>query len=262
MRIGCGGRFELQQQDDEIEIRSPNFPDPPPVAECDWLIIGRPASSLRIDFDLGTGIACSSTDRSLSVYDGGSTQSPLLAQSCPRRSSVSSTDNVMLIRFVATAPGLQDAFTARVKHSVCGGTYVISVDSLLRTKNYPNSYPPNMRCDYILRSHHPDHNLLLTINRLDLKSKPGNPLYTGRDAEECDGAGDVVEIRDHDSNGQVLARYCGQSNLTISLPTPSSQAFVSFRSDSSDAGSGFQMHIQTNYRSKCDTGVFELTFMN
>ena len=135
VRVGCTQKYRLQSKDDVQIIQSPNYPNPPPLSECDWTFSSPPSTSIRIDFKiLNTNIPCNLSEQAISIYNGGSAMSGLLMRDCPRVSSVFSTENMMHVSYITNGENLHAAFQASVQISVCGGTYLFSLSGQILQK--------------------------------------------------------------------------------------------------------------------------------
>lgn len=94
-------------------------------------------------------------------------------------------------------------------------------------KDYPNSYPLESECIWII------------------SASPGNRVtfnfisFNIEESEYCNT--DYVELREQDSSGPFLGRYCGDQVPTLNF-TSTNVLWVKFRSDQSGTAPGFQAY--------------------
>lgn len=247
IRVGCTQKYNLQTKEDMITIQSPSYPNPPNGAiECEWTFLAPASTSIRIDFKiLNTNIPCNLTEQSISIYNGGSPLSSLLIRDCPRMSSVFSTENMMHISYITNGENLHAAFMANVQIAICGGTYIIRNRVLLKSKNYPSNYLNNLNCKYYFQTELPSYNIEFKITKLDLANNTDQAAPAN--ITDCDSAGDFIEIRDIDSDGPILGRFCGSSNkknFVVKVTSYSDHAFVLFKTDAELTASGYLIEIR------------------
>ncbi|KAM4723164.1 embryonic protein UVS.2-like [Rhinophrynus dorsalis] len=159
-------------------VKSANYPSPyPDNARCVWLIRNPSGQvSLKFEaFDVQSSSDCSSDY--IKVYDGASTNSPLLLEKTCGRGQIPpliSSTNRMLVEFVSDASTTATGFKASYSTVRCGGTYYTPSKNIT-SPGYPNNYPSNMDCEYLITAP-PSYKVSLSISKFSLQ--PGkNCIY-------------------------------------------------------------------------------------
>ncbi|KAM5129364.1 embryonic protein UVS.2-like [Mantella aurantiaca] len=132
---------------------SANYPSAyPDNVNCVWLIrtpYGQASLSFN-GFDVQSTPDCSSDY--MRIYDGPSKKSPvLLDKTCGSQSipQIIASSSQMLVEFVSDGGIAGVGFTATYSPVQCGGTYFNS-QGTFSSPGYPNSYWPNMNCNYTI----------------------------------------------------------------------------------------------------------------
>ncbi|KAK0135379.1 Membrane frizzled-related protein [Merluccius polli] len=105
----------------------------------------------------------------------------------------------------------------------CGGV-LSDTEGSFSSPNHPGSYPPNSLCVWVIRVQ-PPHLVQVHVSSLTVEG-PSPCLF------------DWLEVQERRDQGSVLTRLCGNV-APPTFNTDSSSVWVTFRSDSSIAGSGF-----------------------
>lgn len=105
--------------------------------------------------------------------------------------------------------------------SACGGTYT-SYQGKIASPGYPNSYPLNAECVWILNNS-PGNKLQLTFSEFDIQQ-----------SDNCDL--DYLEIREDSGIGKLISVSCGTS---IEPVRSSSKLWIKFKSDGDGVAKGF-----------------------
>ncbi|KAM4723165.1 embryonic protein UVS.2-like [Rhinophrynus dorsalis] len=134
-------------------VKSANYPSPyPNNARCVWLI-RNPSGQVSLNFeafDVQSSSDCSSDY--IKVYDGASTNSPLLLEKTCGRGQIPpliSSTNRMLVEFVSDDSTTATGFKASYTTVRCGGTYYTPSRNIT-SPGYPKNYPSNMDCEYLI----------------------------------------------------------------------------------------------------------------
>ncbi|KAM5129365.1 embryonic protein UVS.2-like [Mantella aurantiaca] len=132
---------------------SANYPSAyPDNVNCVWLIrtpYGQASLSFN-GFDVQSTPDCSSDY--MRIYDGPSKNSSvLLDKTCGSQSmpQIIASSSQMLVEFVSDSSIAGVGFTATYSPVQCGGTYFNS-QGTFSSPGYPNSYWPNMNCNYTI----------------------------------------------------------------------------------------------------------------
>ncbi|KAI0232930.1 hypothetical protein LSAT2_016795 [Lamellibrachia satsuma] len=126
----------------------------------------------------------------------------------------------------------------------CGETHLTSDRGVISSPLYPRMYPPNVNCAWLVETG-ANHTVLLTLMMLDVESTKRCML-------------DALSVHDGNSTDDpvILGPACGQlsaQQMAASKPIMSSgnQVLVTFRTDDTVAGSGFQLSYE---QERCGLG--------
>lgn len=109
----------------------------------------------------------------------------------------------------------------RISSLACGGNYT-SERGTITSPGYPNSYPLNAECVWILNTS-PGNRITLSFSEFDIES-----------SENCDL--DYLEIRENSGIGKLISVSCGKDAAAI---TSSGVLWIKFKSDDSGTAQGF-----------------------
>ncbi|TRY89102.1 hypothetical protein DNTS_004573 [Danionella cerebrum] len=149
---GCGGIIHA----DTGTIKSPNYPQNFPAnTECSWTIIAHDGSHLEMGFASDFQIPDSSgqcQNSYIKVWsDNVQNDDSLLATGCGTTAPamVVAPRNIITVRFQSSeTPG--KGFSAAY-YTSCGANFTASTGRVV-SPNYPEHYPPNSACSYIINS--------------------------------------------------------------------------------------------------------------
>ncbi|XP_072333727.1 scavenger receptor cysteine-rich domain-containing protein DMBT1-like [Scyliorhinus torazame] len=234
-QIRCGGRLKS----DDGSFTSPNYPELyPNNAGCIWYI--KVANGMRIilkldDFQLEVSLRC--TNDYVEIYDGASTNSPLIATICTGSNhTFTSSSNTMTIYFRSNHRKTSAGFTAYYYSLpllqittvgpdgiTCGGRLETASGSFT-SPNYPEPYPNNAECIWYIQ--------VAKRNRITL-NLDGFQLQVSL---WC--TNDYVAIYDGAStNSSLIAIICSGSNHTFT--SSSNTMTICFKSDHLKTSAGF-----------------------
>ncbi|KAM4534255.1 cubilin [Odontesthes bonariensis] len=223
---GCGGDLSGPSG----SFSSPGYPNRyPDNRECIWYITTTGGSSITLtihEFDVEFHQDCNYDV--LEVYGGPDLTAPQLAKLCSTTSNpmrVSSTGNLLTVRFKSDAYVSGRGFNASWSEvqGGCGGP-VTAPSGEIHSPMYPNSYPNNVDCSWVI-SVDPYHRVFLNFTDLDIEYH-----------SNC--SWDYVAIHDGPSTSSpLLAHVCGTSARSIT--STQNTIFVRFRSDTSNSRRGF-----------------------
>ncbi|XP_014475365.1 PREDICTED: cubilin [Dinoponera quadriceps] len=223
----CGAR---------ITVRDHGFLTNPDMhiggTNCTWILIAEnPADHVTLTFThmglnpaprMVWGDPC--VTNFIEVYEGDGIDSVPLAKWCnnvapPPITSTGGSLTVLL--FVQTEFIGHFAATYSVINTACGGNYT-SEQGIIASPSYPNSYPLNSECVWILNTS-PGNRISLTFSQFDVEA-----------SENCDM--DYVEVRENSGIGKLINVFCGKDATTI---TSSGKLWIKFKSDDSGTAKGF-----------------------
>ncbi|KAJ6642438.1 Cubilin like, partial [Pseudolycoriella hygida] len=125
-------------------------------AECVWIIVAPEGFLVQLtffDFSLEHSTECSLD--SVTLYEGTPSNGTKIDSYCGTNPPpvIQSASNVLSVKFVSdssvTAEGFRAQYVFVDSKTVCGGTYN-AVSGNLRSTGWPNKYPPNKKCIWIL----------------------------------------------------------------------------------------------------------------
>ncbi|EFN89302.1 Cubilin, partial [Harpegnathos saltator] len=224
----CGARITVK---DHGSFTYPN--DNGDNGNCTWILTAEnPADHVTLTF---THMEVDPADFSriwndscylsyIEAFEGDSTDGPSLGKWCnnvappPVTSTGSSLTLHLFIRYDFHG---HFAATYSVLNTACGGNYT-SEQGMITSPSYPNSYPLNSECVWILNTS-PGNRISLTFTEFDVET-----------SENCDL--DYVEVRENSGIGKLINVLCGKDAAPI---TSSSKLWLKFKSDDSGTAKGF-----------------------
>ncbi|XP_059179030.1 cubilin-like isoform X2 [Physella acuta] len=250
----CGGR--LLQESGLLRYPATNS-SYPPNADCKWVISTTVDKIVQVTF---TSFSMEHHDNCihdfLQLNDGPTTSSRFMGRYCGLQlpnggSLINSTQHELSIWFKSDYSVEHYGFslTWTSAQPACGGTFSGSDHGAINSPNYPNNYPHNSNCSWII-SVQPGYTISFQFASLDIEQHP-------------DCRYDYLEIYDGASDSApVLQRLCG---MTTGLPPPiqtsGPNAFIRFHSDPSENGQGFSITYSSSIDTTCggtftsETGV-------
>ncbi|XP_072333726.1 scavenger receptor cysteine-rich domain-containing protein DMBT1-like [Scyliorhinus torazame] len=233
--VTCGGRLETESG----SFTSPNYPEQyPNNAQCIWYIqvAKRHRISLKLDgFQLEVSLSCSNDY--VAIYDGASTNSPLIATICTGTNhAFTSSSNTMTIYFksdhLKTGAGFTAHYYSQPLFQIttvgpdglpCGGMLETESGSFT-SPNYPEPYPNNAKCIWYIQVAK-RHRITLKLDGFQLEAS----LWCTKD---------YVEIYDGASiYSPLIETVCTGSNHTFT--SSSNSMTICFRSDHLKTSAGF-----------------------
>ncbi|XP_071569184.1 cubilin isoform X2 [Temnothorax nylanderi] len=205
---------------------------------CTWILIAEdPADHITITFTHMEIDPIDVTNRwestelspcfwlSLQVFEGESIDGPLLGKWCnnvappPITSTGSSLTLHLAIHYEFIGHFVA---TYSVLNTACGGNYT-SEQGIITSPSYPNSYPLNAECVWILNTS-PGNKITLVFSEFDIES-----------SDNCDL--DYLEIREDNGIGKLISVSCGKDTAEIAS---SNKLWIKFKSDGSGTAKGFK----------------------
>ncbi|XP_076766726.1 cubilin [Xylocopa sonorina] len=203
---------------------------------CTWILIAKdPADHVTITFtqlvtDLETYVW---TDNCLwnyvQVFEGEGLNGPIRGKWCDNvvPLPVTSNGNALTVHLYSDEDYLGHfALTYTTLNSACGGTYNSS-EGTIASPGYPNSYPLNSECVWILNTS-PGSKIQLTFAEFELQQ-----------SENCDL--DYLEVREDNGAGNLLGTFCG---TTFERVETFKNLWIKFKSDGVDVGKGFKASFE------------------
>ncbi|XP_054478628.1 cubilin [Anoplopoma fimbria] len=214
-------------------IMSPQYPAPyPPNQNCSWIIRAQePFNHVTLsftDFELEM-INSNCSHDAVEILDGDNYQAPSIGRYCGLElpHPVTSFSNSMVVNFISDNSVSQKGFRATYSASTssCGGDLVME-SGAFNSPNYPDAYPPNVECVWTIRSS-PGNRLQLSFITFHLQGD-----------SSCQN--DYLEIREGNSTGPLVDRFCGSSLPSNYTSVIGHILWVKFVSDASISGAGFR----------------------
>ncbi|XP_013175197.1 PREDICTED: cubilin-like [Papilio xuthus] len=206
---------------------------------CTWTLLA-PTPNLKIKLTIthlsipkytldSTNTSRSCPASFLRLLDGDDEDSPLIDEYCgnkvpPMIVSHGSAMTIQLGTYVGKISGQFSAHYTTLT-SACGGT-LTSEEGTIASPNYPQSYPPESDCEWIL-STSPGNKVYITFEELNIENSEG-----------CNE--DYLEVREDNGGGRLIGAFCG--NVLPTNTTSASKLYIKFHSDSRDTGRGFLIH--------------------
>ena len=221
---GCGGFLRGKQG----VILSPNYPNNyDPHDDCGWLIEVDQNHVVKLtfeDFDVEPHQNCSFDH--VAVYDGNSTDSPLLLLHCgqnlPDPSVISSSGNQMYLRLKADDSISSKGFKANFTKG-CGARIITDGEGELTSPGYPGFWAENGNCSWIIQGFQETDRVTLHITYMDLDQ----PENFGNCSDEVGN----LEVRDGDDNeAPLIGRYCGMT-IPPSITSQGSTMYIHIRNN-------------------------------
>ncbi|KAF1393757.1 hypothetical protein PFLUV_G00019330 [Perca fluviatilis] len=234
--VFCNPAFELEgEREERVEgfRTSSSTPEPikPPASlrlglrgpGCSWGVVVVSVAALLLLTALGLALALI-----LTQIKGQAVEDQLLATSPPDRLNAEDGGSHTLPTNSANR-SQQESTSAPQPTRIppyetrCGGVLTDSEGSF-SSPNHPGSYPPNLLCVWVIRVPPP---YLVQIHISSLTVEGPSPCLF-----------DWLEVQEQIEQSSVVTRFCGNV-APPTVNTNSSTVWVTLRSDSSIAGSGF-----------------------
>ncbi|XP_070842448.1 cubilin [Chaetodon trifascialis] len=230
----CGGELNAPSG----AISSPNYPNLYPHNRvCRWDLMMSPGrrvtltiKDLRLE-DSGTSCAFDYVD----VLNGVSVDAPRLQRFCgtvPAGTQVHSSSNTMTIVFHTDASVSNGGFMASYSSeepAECGGVLSNPAGGNFTSPGYlVSNYSNNLNCEWLI--HNPQHinsSIVVLIEDLHLENH-----------QTCES--DYLQFRLGDSDGELLAKFCGQTIPRIPIVVFTPELWVHFQTDASLRDLGFK----------------------
>ncbi|CAG9759987.1 unnamed protein product [Ceutorhynchus assimilis] len=207
--VGCGGTINL------TETKYINSPNNLPHMDCHWIIIAPQDNKVKIEFtDISISTSCSNPVRNHTYYctcsyieirDGAGPFADVMAKLCSgdnhMRRTFTSSWNTAYIRLYSAVPQ-NDMFRVTIKpvQSKCGPSELIAEKEWkeLTSPDYPNNYPENIKCTWVIRSFSNTAKFMIHFEEIDIS---GDSL-----AKTCDS--DRLELTE-DPNRLIISEGFG-----------------------------------------------------
>ncbi|XP_033110748.1 cubilin-like [Anneissia japonica] len=225
----CGGDLDDQNFG---SINSPGYPgNYPHDRDCVWRVTVDLTNVITFAFGYLSLEHHDNCDYDyLEVRDGLSETSPLLGKYCSVQNPppVFTTGPYAWIKFHSDSTendrGFHITYTSTTSSAACGGSLTADT-AVIISPNYPNAYPHNAECVWVIEV--PSTEVItLNITNLELETH-GNCIF------------DYVEIRDGaDELAPFMGRYCNPAAIPPPIVSSQNFMFVKFKSDFSVAPEG------------------------
>nr|XP_023646366.1 cubilin [Paramormyrops kingsleyae] len=214
-------------------IASPGYPFYYPANQnCSWIIKAmEPFNHVTLSFtdlNVENHFGNCSADF-VEVLDGDNYEAPSIGRYCGSGvpNPITSFSNALVVNFVSdmfiSDKGFRSTYSAST--SGCGGDLHME-SGAFNSPNYPDAYPPNVECVWTITS------------------SPGNRLqmsFITFQLQESDGCNnDVLEVREGNSTGVLVGRFCGSSLPSNYTSLVGHVLWIKFSSDATVSGDGFR----------------------
>lgn len=123
------------------------------------------------------------------------------------------------------------AVPGALSNDKCGKNIKIASPGYLTSPNYPHSYHPSLKCEWLIQAPDPDEKIMINFN----------PHF---DLEDRECKYDYVEIIDgENANGKLMGKFCGKIAPSQLVSTGPSM-FITFVSDYETHGAGFSIRYE------------------
>ncbi|XP_076027535.1 cubilin [Genypterus blacodes] len=230
----CGGELNAPSG----TFSSPNYPNLYPHSRlCRWELLvpaGRRVTLTILDLRLeGSGTSC--VFDYVEVLNGLASDAPRLQRFCgwiPEGTQVRSSGNTMTVVFRTDASVSNGGFMASYSSyepAECGGILSSPAGGNLTSPGYlVTNYSNNLNCEWLIQNpHHINSSIVVLIQDLHLQNH-----------QTCQA--DYIQLRLGDSEGELLARFCGQTTPPVPIVVFTPELWVHFQTDGSQVDLGFK----------------------
>ncbi|XP_045482434.1 cubilin [Harmonia axyridis] len=285
---GCGGTFNLTSPK---TIRSPNIKE---VADCYWKFMAPVDYTIEFeiaDLDIQTCTRGKCYCGFLEIRDGGTLLSTLISKLCNSTSSVikyQTTTRYGFLRYL-TGGSESDSFriTAKPIISPCGQSALNVTKEMQKftSPNYPDRYPENIRCRWLLQTETSYKKMVIRFKQFDLSDETIDSAPDDRckyDYLEIEngnqhqaygeglGPSTVFAGRGKSSTNYVYSlmgvhTFCGRNNRIFDYYPPTDSVAIIFQSKyGTNRGKGFEIEYRLtgcnrNYTEDFGKIAFSLT---
>ncbi|XP_049865550.1 cubilin homolog [Pectinophora gossypiella] len=232
-RHGCGGYLQKTYGTIHLDRSMTSSGE----LECEWILETSPGTSVTINIGqiyMTDSVNC--TTDAIEIYNGRSINDQLLTKVCHHSqelTTVTSTDNVMLVRFVKHSTLKDVNFSAYFNGHMtgCGGR-IEALSGIIHSKNYPKNYENSMNCLWTI--------LVPRYHRIEFNFMEFD-LYSSNTDTDC---GDSVKIYDGDMvlHSNYSQRIC-PNNEVSQIISKSNVLGVRFQSDNFGTAKGFKANF-------------------
>ncbi|KAF0028409.1 hypothetical protein F2P81_019496 [Scophthalmus maximus] len=230
----CGGELNAPSG----TISSPNYPNLYPHSRvCRWELVvpaGRRVTLTINDLRLEeSGSSC--VFDYVEALNGFMDDAPRLQRFCgsvPAGTQVRSSGNTMTVVFRSDASESNGGFTASYSSeepAVCGGVLNNPVGGNFTSPGYlVSNYSNNLNCEWLIRNpQHINSSIVVLIEDMHLENH-----------QICES--DYLQFRLGNYDGELLAKFCGQTVPTIPIVVFTPELWVHFQTDASQGDLGFK----------------------
>ncbi|ODM98815.1 Cubilin [Orchesella cincta] len=240
--LGCGGSVLLSDDTPSTIISSPNFPQiPPPYTECEWVFTAPQGEAVQVTFMMSFQLTISPGCQraGVEVRDGGTAIASELGIFCrDMPGTLTSTGNVLYLKYYTDVSEPRNGFKAEVKIATCGGIHV-GWAGTISSPGFPAAYDVNMDCTWTIRAQRGTY-LILEFQNFNLGSSDTN--CTRDKIFISESSADVLTPRNW--------TFCGNSDTVLpnSLQSGSNEIQIRFTTDNqreTATGLGFKLRYRT-----------------
>ncbi|RWS30688.1 cubilin-like protein [Leptotrombidium deliense] len=221
----CGGTKTVDKSYySQYVISSSNYPHKSLTNQyCNWTLkAADPNDKIMLTFTRLQADESVNCTNYVEVREGDTGEGPLIGRYCGKRvpAQIASQGNAMHVYLHSNAI-FRAVYTTST--SVCGG-YFEADEGHFMTPGYPNNYPTNIECEWVISASEGNK---VSFSFIDFQIEQNDYCNT-----------DYVEIRESHGHGQLIGRFCGEEVPTMNL-TSSNVLWIKFRSDGVGTAKGF-----------------------
>ncbi|XP_067326675.1 cubilin [Anolis sagrei] len=235
----CGGELT----DVAGTFTSPNYPNPyQHKIKCEWRVMvpaGRRVTLTIRDMNFGSSLNCSMGY--LAVHNGFGENTPRLSKLCGvviPDTQVKSSANKITVIMILSHDNSEASFRityASDEDAVCGGHLISSNVGNITSPGYDgiSNYTNNMNCEWVIQNPQPS---VTTVSLL---------FEEFHLEQHTDCLNDYLEIRQEDSDGELLYRLCGHSVPQHPLLIAYPQIWIQFLTNDKNTDKGFFIYYSS-----------------
>ncbi|XP_055295203.1 cubilin homolog [Sitodiplosis mosellana] len=260
---GCGGTLTKS----EGQFTSPNYPNHyPRDTQCQWVIqveYGHLIEITLTDFDFSAFTDCKQVGL---IVSNNANATKVINRFCGtiqnnQKSVVTSSENTVYVHFYSdfSSPGRGFSATYKSVPAQCGGIFA-SAQGNITSLNYPNNYPENIHCQWLLRTE-VSHTISFQYTDFDLEDRCTDDHVSIYDGSEMNEDKLLLKTCGSQTFGPDSGNQTARPGFTKPLKSSANEMLIVMETDSSVTAKGFAAKFETSCGSKINTsssGILEI----